>query len=500
MGWAGYLVEVATGFLLPRLMDHHLGQTALGVWDFAWSCVSYFRLAQIGVAPATSRYLARHHAMGDVEGVRRVASSTAGVSTCVAVLVLSLTAIVTSAIPLLFTSRLGDHVTTAQWVVAVLGAELAFNFLCEVFSGALTGSHRWDLHTGLNSASNVATALVMIATLSLGGGLRELALAHAGGVVVSELVRMVIAYRVMPELRIRPADFSLEQARRVLSFGGKAAVPALAWLMMFQTNVLVIVGHLGPAALALYARPRALLGIPDHLISKLAMVLQPTASALQGIGRHGEIRQLVLQGVRAATALTLPATLGLVILGGPLLRVWMGPSYDHGLVLAILVLGVTPSFTLRPARAVLTGLNLHGFVAMESTFAALIGTGLSVLNIIVLDLGLIGAALAVSIPQFGLGLLVPVYVSRKLDLRLADILRESYVVPAACAVPFALVLLTSRLIFADQPLLAVSVGSVAGALVLLPLYWRFLAPAQLQRLVLAWLPGALGRRLGRFAR
>lgn len=488
------------GFILPRLMDRQLGQTTLGVWDFAWSCVSYFRLAQIGVAPATSRYLARFRAMGDVEGLRRAASSTVGVSMGVASAVLTLTALVTWLLPRLFATRLGDQVATAQWVVAVLGAGLAFDYLCEVFSGALTGSHRWDLHIGLNAVSNVLSAGAMITTLSLGGGLRELALAHTSGGVVSELLRMVVAYRVLPELRIRAADFRWEQARRLMTFASKASVPALAWLLMTQTNVFVIVSHLGPAALALYARPGALLRIPDNLIRRVSFVLQPTASSLQGIGRPKEIQRLALQGIRAATALTLPATLGLVILGGPLLRVWMGSRYDQGLVLAILVLGVTPSFTVRPARAVLTGLNLHGFVAMESTLAALIGTALSVLFVIVLDLGLVGAALAMSIPQFGMGLLVPVYVSRKLDMRLAEILREGYLVPVACAIPFGLVLLASRLAFADRPLLAVVCGSVAGGLVLLPLYWRFLAPAQLKRLAVAWLPDALGRPLGRFAR
>jgi O-antigen/teichoic acid export membrane protein len=178
----------------------------------------------------------------------------------------------------------------------------------------------------------------------------------------------------------------------------------------------------------------------------------------------------------------------------------MGARYDQSLVLSILVLGVTLSFTLRPARAVLTGLNLHGFVAMESTLAALIGTGLSVLNVMVLDLGLVGAALAVSLPQFGLSLLILYYVGRKLDIRLAEIFREGYLAPLACALPFGLVLLGSRLVFADQPLLAVVCGSVAGGLLLLPLYWRFLAPAQLRQLVLAWLPDMLGSGLGRFAR
>jgi O-antigen/teichoic acid export membrane protein len=498
-GWAGYLVELGTGFVLPRMMDQHLGQATLGVWDFAWSCISYFRFAQIGVAPATSRYLARYRALGDTAGLRMVATSTVGVSTLVALLVLMLTGLAVWAMPWLSASRLGEHVSTARWVVAVLGIELAFNYWCEVFSGALTGSHRWDLHTGLNSATNVATALVMIATLSAGGGLRELAIAHASGVVIAEFIRMALAYRVMPELRIRPAYFSMEQARLVMSFGGKVSVPALAWLVMGQTNVLLVAGYLGPAALAAYARPGALLRPADNLIRKLAVVLQPTASSLDGIGRHAEIRRLVVQGVRAATALTLPSMLGLVILGGPLLLVWMGERYDQSLVLAILAIGSIPSYSVRPARAVLTGLNLHGFIAMESTVAALVGAALSVLGIVVLGLGLVGAALAVTIPQFALGLLVPVYVCRKLDLPLRDLLRQAYLPPALCAVPFGLVLLASRLVFADQPLLAVGVGSLVGGLLLLPLYWRFLTPPQLRSLVLDRLPRTPARWLTRLA-
>ena len=299
--------------------------------------------------------------------------------------------------------------------------------------------------------------------------------------------------------RRRPATSPIARQRAMLSFGTKASVPAVAWLVMAQSNVLIITAHLGPAALALYSRPAALLRFPELLVRRVAMVLSPTASSLQGVGRHAEIRELVVQGTRAATALTVPAMLVLLILGGPLLHVWMGPDYAQGLVVAILALGATPVLTLRPARAILNGLNLHGFVALESTLAALLGIALCVVNVLVLDLGLVGAALAVSIPQFALGLVVPFYVSSKLGIRLADILQGGYLVPVLCAVPFGVVLLASRLAFAAQPLLAVGVGSAAGALVVLPLYWKYLAPQQLRQLVLARLPEALLRRPSRVA-
>lgn len=478
--WAGYFVEVATGFVVPRLMDHHIGQTSLGLWDFAWSCVSYFRLAQIGIGQATSRYLARHRAMSDAEGLRRVASSTFGVSTGVAALVLALTGLAVVAAPWLLPGRLGEHVWTAQQVVTALGISLAFNYQCEVFSGILTGSHRWDIHNALNAATNVFSAVAMIATLVLGGGLPAVAWAYTAGTVSAELLRMLVAYRVCPELQLRPAHWSLDQARQLLQFGVKASVSAIAGLVLFQTNNLIIVGHLGPAALALYARPNALLRIPDTLVRKLGFVLAPTASSLQGTGRHDDIRKLVLDGTRAGSAVAVPAMLGLAILGGPLLQVWMGPRYDQGLVMAVLALGMLPSLTQRPVTGVLMGLNLHGFVARMNVLAAVLGIALSVINVKVLGLGLVGAALAISGPTaLTTGFLMPAYVCRRLGIQPSEFLRQGLLVPLACAVPFSMALLASRLAFGGQPLLALLCGAFVGGLVLAPLYWRFLlSPVQ----------------------
>ena len=118
-GWLGYFVAVATGFVLPRLMDRELGQTALGLWDFAWSCVSYVRLGQIGFAQSTTRHLARSRAMQDTEGLRRVASSTFGVSSGVAALVLTLTTIAVWAVPLFIGTSRADEIATARWAIAL---------------------------------------------------------------------------------------------------------------------------------------------------------------------------------------------------------------------------------------------------------------------------------------------------------------------------------------------------------------------------------------------
>src|SRR6185312_16704171 len=73
--WAGQMVFFVSGFIIPRLIDHKLGQEVLGVWDFSWSLVTYFRFVDMGVTASVDRYVARHWGKEDVESINGVLSS-----------------------------------------------------------------------------------------------------------------------------------------------------------------------------------------------------------------------------------------------------------------------------------------------------------------------------------------------------------------------------------------------------------------------------------------
>src|ERR1700694_3507173 len=73
--WAGHFVFIVAGFIMPRQIDRHIGQVGLGVWDFGWTAVNYFFLAQIGVGVSVNRYVARYRSARDNEGLGRMISS-----------------------------------------------------------------------------------------------------------------------------------------------------------------------------------------------------------------------------------------------------------------------------------------------------------------------------------------------------------------------------------------------------------------------------------------
>lgn len=484
--WAGHFVFIIAGFIMPRLIDRNIGHESLGVWDFAWSLVAYFGLAQSGLVSSVNRYVAKYRAAGDTAGINCVVSSATCVLSVLAVAVFALTVVVTIAVPSLLSSRLGEHMVDAQWVIFLLGVSLTIQMVLSGFGGVVTGCHRWDLHNAIHAGGYAVTVAGMISVIMLGGGLRGLALVTLCGDAMGRVVRTWFAYRVCPNLHVGVRYANWSTIRRLGVFGGKTLIPHVGSLLMLQTIAVLIVVYLGPGALALYARPRALIRHATSLVEKFAHVLTPTASSLQAMHDQQALSRLLIRATQISMCITLPLTLIFLLMGDYILLLWMGPAYQQHLVLAILAVGYFAWIIQLPVRDFLVGLNAHGRPGLANFFAGVCAAGMAFVTLGPLRWGLPGAALAVAIPLTIVnGVYVPIYVCRRLKISVWRYAYESARVPAFCSVPFALCLFGARMVFVDRPLAALIAGCVTGGCVLFLLYWRSVLPISLKKCVIA---------------
>ena len=483
--WGGHLVFIIAGFAMPRLIDSHLGQASLGIWDFGWSIVSYFVLAQVGVGSSVNRYVAKYRSIHDVEGLRRTVSSVNLIQMAATLLVLTVTAVLSYYLPILFGARLGVETAAARWVIALLGASVATQMAFNVFGGVLTGCHRWDIHNAINSGAYAVIAGSMAVALLTGGGLRELSAAYLVGTLGGELVRMRMAYRVCPELRLDPKLATWADIRMLFAFGGKTIVDNLARLLLTQANALLVASHLGPAALAVYARPGALVRHLDVIVNKFALILSPASSSLKSNARHDELRELFLQSTRFAAFMATPGTIFFAIMGGSVLQVWMGPRYHASALMALFAIGNYLPLTQRPAQQVLTGLNLHGRVGWASFAVAIVGVAAATLALGKYQVDLLGAALALVIPYtLGNGLFVMIYACRQLEIPFGVYFRRVFAAPLLSGIPLAIALAIVRVTLGHRPAAAMFTGLFVAAAIMVPVYWQLVLPARMRRRIL----------------
>ena len=480
--WGGYIVFIIGGFIVPPIIDRKVGQAGLGLWDFAWNLVAYFGIAQVGIGSSVNRYVAKHRAVHDVAGLRRVTSSTMILQLGVALLVTLFTVAATWGVPHWFGAQLGEDVGRAQVLVALLGLSLAVQMAFDLYRGVITGCHRWDLHNALAAGSYAVQVIANITVLMLGYGIVGLGAATLVITILTELFRARLAHRVCPEMRVSLSLFDREQAKETFAYGLKTSLVQLSSLILIQGNSLMVTATNGVAQLALYARPWAIMRHAESLVDKFAFVLTPTASSLQGRGDMRAVRELLFSATRTTAYFVVPLMMSFAILGDDLLWAWMGPAYSpHGYLVAALALGNLLGIVFKPVWAVLAGLNRHGQFAKQSLAAAATGLGLSYLFTVRLGWGLTGAALAVSLARtVFVGTITPVAAARVLHFNVFSYYKSSLAKPFLYCAPYVIGLFFIHYLPIPRPWGMLAVAAAWALVSLIPLYWLFALDASLR--------------------
>ena len=366
VSWASQLITIVLGFVLPRMIDEQLSQVSLGIWDFAWSIVSYLTIVDFGVGSNAARYVAQFRAERLSLRLNEMVSSAHLVQVLVSLAVVILTLTAFALLGLWLPAGMDAHVDDARYLVLLLGLGFAVQMYFDAYRGVLTGCHRWDVHSAINSMQNILAAVGMVTVLLSGYGLISLAMAYVSAQTIAEVTRFLAARHFCPEARPHMRLVNRRDLEQVAMFGFKNILVMAGPLIVQQTMNMLITMRLGPAMLAIFVRPTAIIRHLETFIFKFAFVLLPTASTLQQQGRQEDLRKFAIETSRVGWALAIPGGVFLLVMGPQLIELWMGPSYVMDDLITILAIGGALSAANRPAYRILFGLDHHGTASAAS--------------------------------------------------------------------------------------------------------------------------------------
>lgn len=479
--WGGYIIILVSGFIMPRMIDSYIGQFSLGIWDFCWSIVNYLSLSSFGIGASVNRYVAKYRAIGNIDALCSSVSSVMFIELIISIGVVIFSTILAWCIPLWFSSRLGSETDAAQWVVACLGISIAVQMALGVSRGIITGCHRWDINNGINVISSTVAFSLMLAVLLMGEGLRALGISYLLSVLVCESLRMYMAFRICPEIKIEISMVKWPVAKEMLLFGGKVAIATISPFILVQTVNLLIIDALGAAMLAVFSRPVALVRHIETFMNKFAFITTPTAGAMQESTDAIDLKNYLLDTTKYAAAVVFPITVFLVVFGDVILRIWMGPRYEYGLVLSVLAIGYVLPTSQSPVLRILIGMDLHGKIGAISLLASM---GVLFLGSVFLyftgwDL-VLGAILLSSSLTAGIGVLIPAYACYIFKISPSEYFTHAFLVPTMCSIVLAVILFLIRVLFINNVYAAFGCGIAMSVLLMSTLYWRYIIPEEYQ--------------------
>jgi O-antigen/teichoic acid export membrane protein len=198
------------------------------------------------------------------------------------------------------------------------------------------------------------------------------------------------------------------------------------------------------------------------------------------------LRTLYITSTRMSLALFLPMGIALAALAGPVLDLWVGPSFTAAAPLVgILILGSLAATSQWPAGAILQGMARHRFLAISSIGAGLATVALSVA--LVQPLGLSGVALAMGVATAveSLGLVLP-YTLRVLGVSGLEYAREVLRPALLPAIPTGVVTVGLTYAFDVSSWPAIAAVAACCGLVYVALYFTSAHSASERRICLGY--------------
>ena len=489
--YLGQIVVIVSGFIIPRLISDTLGTVALGLWDFGWSVVSYFRYMGLGLAAGLNRYVALYNARRDYENLQRAVSSTSFLQAILAAVIAAVSVGISALMPQIFADIPPQQIEQSRLVVLFLGCSLAVKTVFWPSRAILTGYHLVTVTAAVTAAGDIAMLVGMFMVLRTGGGLAELGMIVLGATLAVETLRLVMAKRVYRYPILNWSAVNGSTMKEMLVFGLKNTLSAVPGILVLQTSAVFLAASAGPAALAVYARPLALFMHVDRLIHFYAALLTPVASSLQGLDREEELKEFLLSSLQASFAMTIPAVLLLAGYGDVIVKVWMGQDYVIPSLAPILGAAVLIPYGNSAAMRILVGVNSHGKASLKSLIVTVITLAIACTIAFSHGWSAEVAAMVTGVSLLaGPGVVVVVEACRRFQVSFSEYLTGVLLKPLMCNAVLLGVILASRMLNDNMNLPEAAMWGAMGGLGVVALYWKFLLTDELR----TDLRGKFGRR------
>lgn len=458
--WAAFAAALAVGFFLAPYLVRSLGDARYGVWCVIESVVAYFTLFDLGIAACLVRFVAKHHATGEREGLNRICSSCFGLFLLAACGVLLVGGAITPFVAPGLERKLGEPGDVLPFMLLML-ANLALTLPLSVFPTILDGLQRF----GAKSAVRLAFLLVRVGgivwVMETRPGLLPLAFVYTATNILEHAAAALLCFRLLPGLKLSAKLIDRETLREVKGYSVDAFLAMLAGRVTVQTGAVIVGGFLTVAAAAHYALAARLVELAKNLLRSATTTLTPAVSQREATGDLDGVRRVLLDATRGVLYLVLPIHLGLLAFGRPFFARWVGgPQYAEWCFPATAVLSATLTIGVAQSVAsrILYGLGQLRLFARLALVEAAANLALSLA--LVGPFGVVGVAAAVAVPNVLFCLFVIAYACRTLEVGVRAYLVASWLRPlgAAC-VPAAVWLAVAP---AEATWVSIALGILKG--------------------------------------
>jgi O-antigen/teichoic acid export membrane protein len=385
---------ISSFFLMPFLINS-LGERWYGIWILISSFLTFYWLFNIGLGPATQRYVSMCLGKNDFDGANEYINTSIRVYKLIGLAVAVFTTLATVAIP--WMSYSNEEKPILQFLILCLGLNFALSMPMRVFSGLIAVHLRYDILSGIGLCKDIVRVVLIVCFLKMGYGLVALAVIH----VVTDSIDYTLSYfyarKIAGYFRRTRRKADRDILKRLFNYSWIALGIQITDRLRFNTDTFVIAAYLGAEKITQYTIAFRLTEYFRQFIASAIGMLMPVFSRMDAEGDRSRLIEKFMLATKISVYLSVFLGGSLLIFGKDLIEIWVGKQYaDVYPLLVILIIPATINFMQIPSMDLLYGLSRHrDYLAITGGEAA---CNLILNLILVREYGLIGAAIGNAIP------------------------------------------------------------------------------------------------------
>lgn len=427
----GYLVSVAAAFLIAPITIRSLGDVRYGAWSLVCELIGYYGLLDLGIRGAVTYYVARYSAKNMNADMKETLATAFWMLSLCGIFAFVIGVGVTAAFPKLFRTE-GLDLREIRQSLLIMSGLIALSLPMNTFAGGLVGKERFDINTGVEALNRVLTTTAIYFVLKAGGGLVALALVQAMGRLSSWALIVYASRNILGGVLVRPAWIKWDKARALFGYGFRNAVGQVAMLVIYRMDLTVLGMFAGMQRVTYYSIAGTLVSYASSLCSTITFAFTPRFTHLRSSGAFDQLNHLYFTGLRITGMLVSGLAAGMLVFGGPFIRLWVGDAYVSGpwtersdVVMVILILANAPRMAQSISWQRLFAMARVRFLMWLNICEAAANLCLSLF--LVRHYGPAGVALGTFFPLVLSHVLVmPLYISRAFGLRLSELFRKGF--------------------------------------------------------------------------
>lgn len=428
---------VISAILLTPVLLSYLGKEQYGVWVAVGQGAAIFMLLDFGIADSITRFVSRNLALDNHEENIRVFSTALVIFFVASLLVLVIVVIISPFVPSLF--KITDtYSSKAIAVFIITSLNIALIFPLRVGRGLLKSKHRYDLISMYGVVFGLLRIILVVTLFVLsGGGLIKLAIISFCTCLLMEVSLFVAGMKRHKGMKFLLSAVTKQNFRELFSLGGSSIVRAISVILYRRSQIVAVGIILGVLSVPLFSIPSMLLINLGAFINRLGATFTPFASSMHAKGDISQLQHLNMAGTRYGLMLSLPLSIFLILFSGNILHVWLGRSNlsDEDLqmmtsVIRIIAIPFALNVPLKPGCIILVSTGRHWLVATFFCLSSVIGLVTTIALIKFTSLGVLGAAIGISITYLITGVFLwPISICRHLHISILDYVKETYTRP-----------------------------------------------------------------------